>query len=102
MGRLPRITVSDFPAKGNTLTLREIAGLAAAAEEAGAERFGVTDFPYYYDCLVTMGACLAATSTIVVESLVTTPYARHPEATACGFASLSEYSGGRVICGIGG
>jgi hypothetical protein len=48
------MTVSDFPAKGNTLTVREIVELAGIAEAAGAERFGVTDFPYYYDCIVAM------------------------------------------------
>jgi len=100
--RRPVVTVSDFPAKASTLTTREIAALCRRCEQLGLGRFAVTDWPYHLDCLTTITACLAATSTIVVESLVTTPYARHPEATACGFASLSEYSGGRVICGIGG
>lgn len=102
MRPMPTVTVSDFPAKGNTLSVREIAMLAAAAEKAGAARFGVTDFPYYYDCIPTMVACLAATRTLMVESLVTTPYARHPEATACAFATMSDFSEGRVILGIGG
>jgi len=101
-GSLPVITVSDFPAKGNTLTVREIADLARMAEENGIERFGVTDFPYYYDCIPTMVSCLAATSELAVESLVTTPYARHPETTACAFATMSDFSDGRVILGIGG
>jgi 5,10-methylenetetrahydromethanopterin reductase len=99
---LPVMTVSDFPAKGNTLTVREIASLAATAEENGAQRFGVTDFPYYYDCVPTMVACLAATRELEIESLVTTPYARHPEATACAFATMSDFSNGRVILGVGG
>ncbi len=102
MRAVPTMTVSDFPAKGNTLTVREIAALAAMTEEAGAERFGVTDFPYYYDCIPTMVACLAATRELTVESLVTTPYARHPEATACAFATMNDFSGGRVILGVGG
>ena len=100
--RWPSVTLSDFPAKGNTLTVDEIARLAALAQTVGARRFGVTDFPYYYDVVPTMTACLAATETLVVESLVTTPYARHPEATACAFATMSDFSTGRVVLGIGG
>jgi alkanesulfonate monooxygenase SsuD/methylene tetrahydromethanopterin reductase-like flavin-dependent oxidoreductase (luciferase family) len=99
---LPLFTISDFPAKGNTLTIRQIADLAGQAEQAGAARFGITDFPYYYDCIPAMTACLAATETLAVECLVTTPYARHPEATACSFATMGDFSGGRAILGIGG
>lgn len=97
----PVVTISDFPAKASTLTVREIAALAGRTEERGLTRFAVTDWPYYFDCLATMSACLAETETVVLESLATTPYARHPEATACAFASMADYSGGRVILGIG-
>ena len=102
MPQLPSMTVSDFPAKGNTLTVDEICRLASLAEDIGAQRFGVTDFPYYYDVVPTMTACLAATRGLAIESLVTTPYARHPEATACAFATMSDFSEGRAILGIGG
>jgi alkanesulfonate monooxygenase SsuD/methylene tetrahydromethanopterin reductase-like flavin-dependent oxidoreductase (luciferase family) len=95
------VTISDFPAKASTLTVREIAGLARRTEEQGLDRFAVTDWPYYFDCLATMSACLAGTERVVVESLATTPFARNAEATACAFASMHEYSAGRVILGIG-
>jgi 5,10-methylenetetrahydromethanopterin reductase len=97
----PTITISDFPAKNNTLSVAEIAAVCRRAEDLGFDRFAVTDWPYYFDCIPTIAACLAATSRIEVESLVTTPFARHPEATACAFATMSEYSGGRVILGVG-
>lgn len=97
----PVVTISDFPAKASTLTVQEIVGLARRTEERGLDRFAITDWPYYYDCIATMSACLTGTERVVVESLATTPYARHPEATACAFASMHEYSAGRVILGIG-
>lgn len=96
-----RITISDFPAKSCTLTVREIVALARRTEEVGLDRFAITDWPYYFDCVATMAACLSGTEHLVVESLVTTPYARHPEAIACAFATMHEVSQGCVILGIG-
>lgn len=97
----PIVTISDFPAKASTLSVEEIAGLARRVEEVGLDRFAVTDWPYYFDCVAAMTACLARTDRVIVESLVTTPFARHPEATACMFATMHQYSGGRVVLGVG-
>ena len=71
-----KFTVSDFPAKGNELGVEEIVRLCQLAEEVGFDRFGITDFPFHFDCVALMAACLRATERIEVESLVTTPYAR--------------------------
>ena len=97
-----RFTVSDFPAKGNELSVDEIVSLCRLAEHAGFDRFGITDFPFHFDCVALMAACLVATERIEVESLVTTPYARLPDVAACAWATLAELSHGRAILGIGG
>src|SRR5260221_14587086 len=95
-------SVSDFPAKGNELSGAEIVSLCQLAENVGFDRFGVTDFPFHFDCVALMSACLLATERIEVESLVTTPYARLPDVAACAWATLAELSHGRAILGIGG
>jgi len=95
-------TVSDFPAKGNELNAAEIVSLCQLAERVGFDRFGITDFPFHFDCVALMAACLLATERIEVESLVTTPYARLPDVAACAWATLAELSHGRAILGIGG
>jgi 5,10-methylenetetrahydromethanopterin reductase len=96
-----RVTVSDFPAKGNALTAGQIVELAQVAEASGAARFGVTDFPFHQECVALMAACLARTETLEVESLVTTPFRRAADVTACAWATLAELSGGRAILGLG-
>ena len=97
-----RFTVSDFPAKGNELSVDEIVALCQLSQSVGFDRFGVTDFPFHFDCVALMSACLRATDGIDVESLVTTPYARLPDVAACAWATMAELSGGRAILGIGG
>jgi 5,10-methylenetetrahydromethanopterin reductase len=94
-------TISDFPANGNRLGARDIVELAKWSEACGLDRFAVSDFPFHQDCLVQMGACLAVTERLVVESLVTTPYIRGPDQTAAAWATLAELSGGRAILGVG-
>ena len=97
-----RFTVSDFPAKGNELSVDEIVTLCQLSESVGFDRFGITDFPFHFDCVALMTACLRATDRIEVESLVTTPYARLADVAACAWATMAELSGGRAILGIGG
>lgn len=78
-----------------------LAELAALAEQAGFDRFGVADWRFYHDCFVAMTACLQATRTLEVESLVTDPYVRHPALTACALATMDDLSRGRAVLGIG-
>jgi 5,10-methylenetetrahydromethanopterin reductase len=96
-----RYTVSDFPAKGNQLTSKEIVELAQLTERVGIDRFSITDFPFHQDCIPLMTACLVGTERLEVESLVTTPYLRMPDVTACTWATMAELSGSRAILGIG-
>ncbi|HLI14818.1 MAG TPA: LLM class flavin-dependent oxidoreductase [Acidimicrobiales bacterium] len=96
-----KLTVSDFPGKGFGPNARQMVELARVAEAVGVHRFGVSDYPFRQDCTTLMTACLEATTTLEVESLVTTPYRHAPDLTACAFATMAELSGGRAILGIG-
>ncbi len=53
------------------------------------------------DVFVTMAACLAATSKIVLATGVTQPKTRHVSATASALATLHEMYPGRVRAGVG-
>lgn len=96
-----RFTVSDFPAKGNQLTSKQIVELAQLTEQVGIDRFSITDFPFHQDCIPLMTACLVGTERLEIESLVTTPWLRPPDVVACTWATMAELSGGRAILGIG-
>ncbi|HWD25047.1 MAG TPA: LLM class flavin-dependent oxidoreductase [Acidimicrobiales bacterium] len=100
-GRPVIVTVSDFPSSGSTMTTREIVDLATVADDAGIERFTISDFPFHRDLIPLMTACLAKTSSVTLESLVTSPHYRLPETTACTFATMAELSDYRVILGLG-
>ena len=76
--------------------------LAPHYEAAGFTRFGVADWRYYPDLIVEMTACLAATSRLELESLVTDPFVRHPALTALAMATMDDFSRGRVVLGLGG
>jgi 5,10-methylenetetrahydromethanopterin reductase len=96
-----KLSVSNFPMAGDDLTASGIVGLARVAEESGVDRLCIADYPFHEDCTVVMMACLAATSRLEVESLVTSPFRRAPDVTACAFATLAELSEGRAILGVG-
>lgn len=96
-----KLSISNFPTAGDDLSASGIVELARVAEEAGVDRLCIADLPYHEDFTVLMMACLAATSRLEVESLVTSPYRRAADATACAFATLAELSGGRAILGVG-
>jgi 5,10-methylenetetrahydromethanopterin reductase len=76
--------------------------LAPHLESAGFARFGVADWRFYPDLFVEMTACLAATTRLEVESLVTDPFVRHPALTACAMATMDDLSRGRAVLGFGG
>jgi len=50
---------------------------------------------------LTLGACLANTTTLRVATGVTQPATRHPSVAASALATLAEISGGRAVMGIG-
>lgn len=93
-GNLPNIGWRDPTAR--------LADLARACELAGFDRFGVTDAKFYQDYFVVMTACLQATKTLEVETLVTEPYVRNVAVAATAIATMDDLSGGRAILGIGG
>ena len=87
---------------------RETVRLAVAAEEAGWEALFVWDHLAWasYDSpsadpWVTLGACSAATTRILLGTAVTPLARRRPQVVAQQLASLSLASGGRVIFGAG-
>ena len=97
-----KFTFSNLPAIGWALPACRIADLARLCEDVGFDRFAVADIPYHFDCVSIMTACLLATKTLEVESLVTNPYTRLPSLAASAWATMADLSGGRVILGLGG
>jgi len=93
-GNLPNIGWRDPTAR--------LADLARACEQAGFDRFGVTDAKFFQDYFVVMTACLQATDSLDVETLVTEPYVRNVAVAATAIATMDDLSGGRAILGIGG
>jgi 5,10-methylenetetrahydromethanopterin reductase len=101
-GQGMKFTFGNLPSIGWEEPTGRLVELAQRAEAAGFDRFGVSDWRFYQDCFVVMTACLQATHTLEVESLVTDPYVRHPGLTAAALATMDELSNGRAIMGIGG
>ena len=97
-----RFTFSNLPAVGWKLPLRDIVAMASRCEAVGFARFAVADLQFHYDVVAVMTACVAGTSRLAIESLVTNPYTRDATLLACAWAAMADLSGGRVIFGIGG
>jgi 5,10-methylenetetrahydromethanopterin reductase len=91
----------DRPTAGRKDSTAQLVELAQHVERAGFDRHGVSDWKFFQDCFVVMTACLQATTTLQVESLVTEPYVRNPAVTAAAMATMDDLSGGRAIFGIG-
>ncbi|HWD25403.1 MAG TPA: LLM class flavin-dependent oxidoreductase, partial [Acidimicrobiales bacterium] len=96
-----KLSISNFPMAGDDLTAGGVVELARIAERSGVDRLCIADYPFHEDCTVLMMACLAATDSLEVESLVTSPFRRAADVTASAFATLAELSGGRAILGVG-
>ena len=79
----------------------EFVELAVRCEQAGFDRFGVSDVVFWPDCFVLQGLIARATSRIHIGSMVTNPYSRHPAMLAGAVATLQEVSQGRMFLGIG-
>ena len=75
--------------------------LAVRCEQAGFDRFGVSDVVFWPDCFVLQGLIAQSTSRIHIGSMVTNPYSRHPAMLAGAVAALQELSSGRMFLGIG-
>jgi 5,10-methylenetetrahydromethanopterin reductase len=96
-----KFTFGNLPSIGWVDPVGKLVELAQLCEKEGLERFGVSDWRFYHDCLVVMTACLQSTTTLEVESLVTDPYVRHPSLTALAHATMDDLSHGRTILGVG-
>jgi 5,10-methylenetetrahydromethanopterin reductase len=95
-------TISNFPGMGWTEPARRLVDLARLCEEVGIERMAVEDNRRHLDCFALITACLDATTTLTVESLVTDPFVRPPYLAARAVGTIADLSGGRIILGIGG
>jgi 5,10-methylenetetrahydromethanopterin reductase len=72
------------------------------AEQLGLESVWVIDSQLICrDIFVTLAACLASTSRILLATGVTNPRTRHVSATASAIATLEEMFPGRVLAGVG-
>jgi 5,10-methylenetetrahydromethanopterin reductase len=72
------------------------------AEQLGLESVWVIDSQLICrDIFVTLAACLASTSRILLATGVTNPRTRHVTTTASAIATLEEMFPGRVLAGVG-
>jgi 5,10-methylenetetrahydromethanopterin reductase len=82
-------------------SFEELARLARATEEAGADWLGVPDAFWWRDGWLLLAEAARATQRIELGPMVTNPYLRHPFHTVAAVASLQDLAGPRVFVGIG-
>jgi 5,10-methylenetetrahydromethanopterin reductase len=100
VNEIMKFTLGNLPTLGWDKPVKKLVEIAQLAEELGYDRFGISDWRFYQDCIVVMAACASGTQKIEIESLVTDPFVRHPALTACAFATIDDLSEGRAILGI--
>jgi 5,10-methylenetetrahydromethanopterin reductase len=94
----PSMGVGLFP----TEPIGRMVELAQLAESLGYANAWFGDSQNIWrETHVMLGAAAAATSKIVLGSGVTNALTRHPSVVASGWATLSEMTSGRAVCGIG-
>ena len=64
-------------------------------------RLGVSDVVLWPDAYQLQVLAAQATEKIMIGSMVTNPYTRHPSVHAASLATLNDVSNGRAFCGIG-
>lgn len=85
-----------------TEPLQKMIHLAKVAEEVGFSHIWVGDSHLIWrEAYVNMTAMMLNTSKVKFGTGVTNPLTRHPSVVASGYATLEEYSPGRMIVGIG-
>ena len=80
---------------------RELADLAAAAEDAGFDDLWIPDHYNIRDCGVVLTLCATRTRRLRLGTAVVTVLLRHPAILASFFATLDEISDGRAMAGLG-
>lgn len=80
--------------------ISELVALARAAELAGAASFYVTEA--WRSGFVPLSAVVAATTRMRLGTYVLNAYGRSPLITGMSAIDFNEYSGGRLVLGVGG
>lgn len=83
------------------LSVREVADVAAAAEESGCESFWMHETYYYRDAWTALTAAALRLRRMTVGTGCIGPFTRHPAVIAMAVASLMDVAPGRVILGLG-
>lgn len=85
-----------------TEPLQKMIQLAKVSEELGFTHIWVGDSHLIWrEAYVNMAAVALNTTRVKIGTGVTNPVTRHPSVVASAYATLEEYSPGRVIVGIG-
>ena len=83
------------------VTTGELLELSRLVDEAGADRLGISDVALFRDSFQLQALCATVTSNVLIGSLVTNPYVRHPAIVAAAVGTLNEVSKGRAFLGVG-
>jgi 5,10-methylenetetrahydromethanopterin reductase len=85
-----------------TEPLQKMVQLAKLSEELGFSHIWVGDSHLIWrEAYVNMAAVVLNTAKVKIGTGVTNPLTRHPSVVASAYATLDEYSPGRMIVGIG-
>ena len=85
-----------------TEPLQKMIHLAKVSEEVGFSHIWVGDSHLIWrEAYINMAAMMLNTTKVKLGTGVTNPLTRHPSVVASGYATLEEYSPGRMIVGIG-
>ncbi|HSQ12133.1 MAG TPA: LLM class flavin-dependent oxidoreductase [Candidatus Deferrimicrobium sp.] len=85
-----------------TEPLEKMIHLAKVSEEVGFSHIWVGDSHLIWrEAYINMAAMALNTTKVKLGTGVTNPLTRHPSVLASGYATLEEYSPGRMIVGIG-
>jgi 5,10-methylenetetrahydromethanopterin reductase len=85
-----------------TEPIQQMIHLARVTEELGYSHVWVGDSHLIWrEAYVNMAAVALNTTTVKIGTGVTNPLTRHPSVVASAYATLEEYSPGRMIVGIG-
>ncbi|WP_165495120.1 LLM class flavin-dependent oxidoreductase [Actinomadura roseirufa] len=82
--------------------LAEFRGLVRLADGLGYDVIGVGDTPARaWEMYVSLTVAAHESSSATLTPMVTTPFFRHPAATATGVSALHELTGGRMMLALG-
>ena len=75
----------------------QLVELAKLVDESGADRLGISDVAMLRDTFLMQALCAQATRSVLIGSLVSNPYVRHPATVAATLATLNEISNGAGV-----